>query len=256
VVHIDEPNTHPEEPMQKKKIFILLTLLFIPLFFTSCTDNERLTSIEKTQEEILAKVSAIEKNLENIFTRAQPRRPSIDPNKVHNIPTGASPIKGNKNAPVTIVEFSDFQCPYCSRLQPTLRQVLDAYPQEVRLVYKHFPLAFHKQARNAAKASMAAGEQGKFWGMHDIIFENYNTLTEEKFSEFAKQLGLDMEKFKTDYTSTKYDKQIQDEFNMGQRIGVRGTPTLFLNGKMMTRRSFNDFKQAIDEALKKKNTKG
>ncbi|MEF9438462.1 MAG: DsbA family protein, partial [Candidatus Mariimomonas ferrooxydans] len=80
-----------------------------------------------------------------------------------------------------MVEFSDFQCPYCVGLQPTLKKVLEAYPEEVKLVYKHFPLAFHAQARNAAKASQAAEEQGKFWEMHDLIFENYNTLTEEKF---------------------------------------------------------------------------
>ncbi|HDH51264.1 MAG TPA: thioredoxin, partial [Nitrospirae bacterium] len=136
-------------------------------------------------------------------------------------------------------------------LQPTLKQVLDAYPKEVRLVYKQFPLSFHPQARNASKAALAAGEQGKFWEMHDIVFANHNKLSEEKFKEFAAKIGLNAAKFDADYKSNKYDKQIQDEITLGNTVGVRGTPSLYLNGKKMAGRSLNDFKTAIDSALKK-----
>ncbi len=152
---------------------------------------------------------------------------------------------------MTIVEFSDFQCPYCSRLQPILREVLKTYPKEVKLVFKDFPLSFHKQAKNAAKAARASGEQGKYWEMHDLIFANYDKLTEEMFTEFASQLGLDTKKFTADYSGTKYDGLIKDDMSLGQRVGVRGTPTLFLNGKRMSNRSFDDFKIAIDTILKK-----
>ncbi len=237
--------------MRRGKILILLASLLIPLFFAGCADKEKLSEIENTQKDMLKKIASLEENQEKILKAFKPRGPEINPNKVYDIPVGSSPIKGNKNAPVTIIEFSDFQCPYCSRIQPTLKQVLNAYPEDVRLVYKHFPLAFHKYARPAAKASLAAREQGKFWEMHDIIFENYNKLTDESFGEFASKLGLDTNRFTADYNSTKYDQEIQQDFLLGQKVNVRGTPTLYLNGKMVGRRSFNDFKEAIDKILNK-----
>ena len=228
----------------------LVALCLIALFIiTGCADKETLNEIQNTQKEILAKITNIEKQISSFSPR---RRPTIDYNKVYTLPTAHSPIKGNKDAPVTVVEFSDFQCPYCSRLQPILQQVLKAYPKEVKLVYKHYPLSFHKQARNATKASMAAGEQGKFWEMHDVIFKNYTKLSEEKFKEFAEQLGLNVEKFTSDYSSTKYDQQIQQDIALGRSVAVTGTPTLFLNGKRMSGRSFEDFKSSIENITKKK----
>jgi protein-disulfide isomerase len=239
-----------------KKFFILTLVLSALLVLAGCTDNSALKEIQDTQQEILTsqkelltKVTDIEKKIANIKT--PPTRPTIDYNKVHNLPIGKSVVKGDKSAPVTIVEFSDFQCPYCSRLQPTLRDVLKAYPKDVKLVYKHFPLSFHKQAKNASKAAEAAREQGKFWEMHDVIYENFNKLTDKSFDEFAIKLGLDMEKFKADYASTKYDKMIQDDINLARKAGVTGTPSLFMNGKRMQRRSLDDFKQSIDKIIKK-----
>ncbi len=238
--------------MKREKGVIILALFLIPLLITaSCTDEEKLNNIQKTQKEILAKTITIQENQEKILKFFQPKKSAVDYNKRYNIPTGNSPIKGNKNAPVTIVEFSDFQCPYCAALQSTLKEVLKAYPKQVKLVYKHFPLSFHRQARNAAKASLAAKEQGKFWEMHDVIFENYNKLSEEKFKEFAAQLGLNVKQFIADYNSNKYDQQIQQDISIANNVGVRGTPTLFANGKRMGRRSFNDFKETIDKILKK-----
>lgn len=212
-------------------------------------DKEILTNIQNTQKEILAKISELEKKT---LSLPQPARLTVDYNKFQNIPLGKSPIKGVKTAPVTIVEFSDFQCPYCAQLQPTLREVLKAYPNEVKLVFKHYPLSFHAQAKNAAKASLASAEQGKFWEMHDAIFENFNKLSDEKFKELAAQIGLNVEKFTADYSSNKFDQQIQQDITLGNSIGVTGTPTLFLNGKRMMRRSLDDFKEAINNALKKK----
>ena len=130
--------------------------------------------------------------------------------------------------------------------------MLKAYPNEVKFVYKDFPLSFHKQAKNAAKAARAAGEQGKFWEMHDLIFEKYNLLTEEMFKEFATKLNLDVNRFIADFNSNKYDQLIQQDINLGRQSGVSGTPTLYMNGKRMQRRSFDDFKQSIDAILKQK----
>lgn len=238
----------------KKSVPILLVMVIIPFLFMNCVDNKKLESIEKTQKEILAKLESIEEKQESLSKATQPtrRRPQIDYNKVHNIPLGSSYIKGKKNAPVTIVEFSDFQCPYCARLQPTLNQVLKAYPDDVKLVYKDYPLSFHKQARNAAKAARAAGEQGKYWEMHDLIFANFSKLTEDMFKDFATKLNLDVNKFLADFNSNRYDALIQQDINLARTVGVTGTPTLFVNGKRMRRRSFEDFKAAIEGVLGKK----
>ena len=246
------------------KHLAVLMVLIVPLF-TGCMEKEkvdkayeqRLERIEGTQKDILAKMDSVEANQKEIIKlfkqgrAGKPGKPAIDYNKVHNIPIGSSPVRGNPNAPVTIVEFSDFQCPYCSKLQPTIKQVLAAYPDKVKLVFKEFPLSFHKQAKNASKATLAAGEQGKYWEMHDLVFENYNKLNEAKFKEFITKLGLDMDRFMKDYKSSKYDARIQKDINLGTSIGVRGTPTLFMNGKRMKGRSLEAFKSLIEGYLKK-----
>jgi protein-disulfide isomerase len=239
--------------IMRKIAVIVLSLLIVPLLMSGCTDKktmEKLNQLEQNQKSILAKLDTIEKQTKLAKAPAANTRPQIDWNKVHNIPIGSSFVKGNKDAKVTIVEFSDFQCPYCSRLQPTLKQVLEAYPNDVKLVYKDYPLSFHKNARPAAKAARAAGEQGKFWEMHDLIFANFSTLSEDKFIQFARQLGLDMEKFKADFKSSKYDALIQQDIALGRKVGVTGTPTLFMNGKRMQRRSFDFFKESIEGYLK------
>ncbi len=238
--------------MGRGKGLVVLVLLIIPTLIAGCVDKKKIDDIEETQKEILAKVEAIEKNQEEMMKFFRPRRPTVDYHKVHRIPVGKSKIRGNEKAPVTIVEFSDFQCPYCSRLQPILKQILEAYPNDVKLVFKDFPLSFHKHAKNAAKAAHAAGEQEKYWEMHDLIFENYNKLDENKFKEFAEKLNLNVEKFVADYNSNKYDNQIQQDINTGRSVGVSGTPTLFINGKKMRSRSFEDFKKVIEGYLKKK----
>ena len=236
----------------KRTFTVACMLIVVPLLLISCVDKGQLERIEQNQADILAKLKTMEEKIGKIPGRAAaPRRPAIDYNKVHNLPIGSSPIKGNKSAKVTITEFSDFQCPYCSRLQPTLKDVLKAYPNDVKIVFKDFPLSFHKEARNAAKAARAAGEQGKYWEMHDLIFANFSKVNEAMFKDFATKLNLDMTKFMADYSSNKYDALIQQDINLGRQVQVTGTPTLFMNGKRMQRRSLEDFKKLIDGYLKK-----
>jgi len=235
-----------------KRYFLLFAgLIAIVALLLGCTDQKRLENIEKTQQEILNKLKSIEQKQDQMARFFQSRRPTIDWNKVYKIPIGSSYIRGKKDAKVTIVEFSDFQCPYCARLQPTLKKVLKTFPNDVKLVYKDFPLSFHKYAKMAARAARAAGEQDKFWEMHDLIFESFSTLSEEKFKEFAKKLNLDMDKFLKDFKSDKYDKLIQADINLGRSVGVTGTPTLFINGKRVRNRSFEALKTTIEEYLKK-----
>ena len=170
--------------------------LILGLAFAGCGDQE----LREQQTQILEKLAKLEEGQKKIL-EARPaarRPPSEDFNKVHKIDVGSSPIKGNPNAPVTVVEFSDFQCPFCARSLPLLKQVADKYPDQVRIVYKHFPLNFHAQARPAAIAAIAAQEQGRFWEYHDVLFENIQKLGTADWDGFAKEAGLDVARFKKD----------------------------------------------------------
>lgn len=238
--------------MKRWKGFVVSALLLVPLLFTvACADEARIKKIEDEQASILNRLTALEETQKKILNALQPQRQQVDYNKVYNLPVGASPVKGDKVGAVTIVEFSDFQCPYCAQLQSTLKEVMAAYPKGVNLVFKNFPLSFHKQSRHAVNAALAAKEQGKFWEMHDILFENFNKMTDDSFKEFAAKLGLDEKKFMADFSSNKYDQLIQQDIDLAGTAEVNGTPTLFINGKRMQGRSIDDFKAAIDGILKK-----
>ena len=129
---------------------------------------------------------------------------------------------------------------------------MEAYPNDVKFVFKNYPLPFHKEAMPASKAAVAAGKQGKFWEMHDVIFENYRALNEELYVKTATELGLDVEKFKSDMNSPETAAFIQAEMKEAQKVGVRGTPTFFINGKKPQGRSFDLYKGIIDQQLKAK----
>ena len=132
-------------------------------------------------------------------------------------------------------------------------QVLKAYPNEVKFVYKELPLtSIHQNALNAAKAVVAAQKQGKFWEMHDKLFANQRALLPDNLKQYAQEIGLDVAKFEKDMTSPEVQKQIDADMKLAQDAEVRGTPTMFLNGKRVMNRSFEGLKQMIDEALKQK----
>lgn len=132
-------------------------------------------------------------------------------------------------------------------------QVLKAYPNEVKFVFKEFPLtSIHQNALNAAKAVAAAQKQGKFWEMHDKLFANQRALLPDNLKQYAQEIGLDVAKFEKDMTSPEVQKQIDADMKLAQDAEVRGTPTMFLNGKRVMNRSFEGLKQMIDEALKQK----
>lgn len=139
-------------------------------------------------------------------------------------------IKGPKNAKITIVEYSDFECPYCQKFHnETLAQVMTTYKNDVRLVYRHFPLDFHKQAMPAALASECASEQGKFWEMHDLLFQE-GVVQTGSYSEYAKKIGLNVGKFDTCFKDQKYIAKIQADQQGGSEAGVRGTPFSVIMG--------------------------
>jgi protein-disulfide isomerase len=143
---------------------------------------------------------------------------------------GDGPTFGPADAAVTLVEFSDFECPYCSRAAEVLEQIRDRYARfSVRSVFRQFPLGFHQQATPAARAALAAHAQGKFWPYHDLLFANQRELGPEKFQELARQVGLDMEAFLAASGGESLDPAIQADQALGEELCVNGTPTLFLN---------------------------
>lgn len=185
--------------------------------------------------------------------RKKRKRKEEDPNKIYNVPIGDAPNKGTKNAPITIVMFQDFQCPFSKRSQSTLEQLMTAYPNQVKLGFKHFPLGFHKNAAIAAEAAMAAGAQGKFWEMHDKIFANQKQINLDNLKSYAKDLNLDMNKFNDDLESHRFKKIVDEDIKKGKEVGVRGTPTFFINGrKLVGAKPLAEFQKVIDRLMKEK----
>lgn len=164
------------------------------------------------------------------------------------------PIKGDPNAIVTIIEFSDYQCPFCSRAEPTLDQLLQDYPTEVRVAFAQNPLAFHQNAKPAAKASYAAWKQGKFWEMHELLFANQKELSREFYIEKAEELGLNSEKFIRDMDSDAAESYIQKCMDEGQPYGVSGTPSFVINGVLFVgAQPIDKFKEVIDKEIARAN---
>ena len=173
-------------------------------------------------------------------------------NYVVHIDTKGSPFKGKANAPVTIVVFDDFECPYCHQLEPLLEQMFNKNKKNVKLVFKNMPLPFHKMADPAHRAAMAAEEQGKFWEFHDRLFKaKPEQLSIPFFYSIARDLGLDMKKFKADMNSTVVRQKINKDIVDAQKAGVTGTPTVFVNGEKLTQRTPAAFQRLIDQALQK-----
>jgi protein-disulfide isomerase len=147
------------------------------------------------------------------------------------VPTLGSPVMGPANAPITLVEFSDFQCPYCSKAVAQINATLKAYPNDVRLIFKQYPLETHPAASISAAASLAAHQQGKFWPMHDVMFANRPKLSRQSILAWAKDIGLDMKRFTADLDSDAIKKAVLRDQADGDKAGVEGTPTVFLNGQ-------------------------
>ncbi len=180
--------------------------------------------------------------------------PPEDFTKVYQIPVEHSSIYGNADAPITIVEFLDFQCPFCARFHEPMMEAVKAYPKKVKYILKNFPLSFHQYAKPAAKAAFAAREQGKYWEMVEALLSNGRDLSEEKIQEIAKQLKLDMKKFMKDYRKDdeKWESLIQKDVQLGIKVEVRGTPTFYINGRKTRARDVATWKAEIEKALKEK----
>ena len=147
------------------------------------------------------------------------------------IATGTDAAFGAADAKVTVVEFSDFQCPYCSRAATVANAIKKKYPEGVRFVFRQFPLSFHKDAHLASQAALAAGAEGKFWQFHDKLFENQKALGRDDLEKYAGEIGLDMDKFKKALDDGTYKAAVDKDIELGNKVSVTGTPTMFINGE-------------------------
>jgi protein-disulfide isomerase len=174
------------------------------------------------------------------------------PLPVYQISTDDQPTRGVATAPVTVVEFTDFQCPSCAAMEPVLERIMTEYGGRVRLVVRDFPLTQHENAFKAAEAAEAARAQGKYWEYAHLLFTNQKALEVPKLKEYATQVGLDRQKFDALLDSGQLADKVQADSVEGTRIGVNATPTLFINGRPLQERSYEALKNAIDAALKEK----
>jgi protein-disulfide isomerase len=177
---------------------------------------------------------------------------TLDPPRAA-VSDGGRPSKGPANAPVQIIEFSDFECPFCFRANPTVAQVLSTYGDRVRLVYRHLPLPNHPNARPAAEAAACANDQGRFWDYHDRLFANQAKLSVLDLKQHAADLKLDTDKFNACVDARRFQKDVDADLDAAQLLGVSGTPHFFINGRALSgAQPFEAFKAVIDEELSRK----
>jgi len=232
-------------------------------------DGHRLDEINQKLDRIAAQLdrcAQLDKcaqQLEKCVQAADSQRPAFprpsepDPAKVYSISIEGAAVKGPADALVTIVESADFQCPYCRRASLTLKQVEEAYGEEVRLAFLHNPLAFHDRALPAAIAVECAGEQGKFWEYHDKLFGEKPSLGDATLEKHARDVGIAVGEWKACLSSGKPRDKIVKQQRQAITMGARGTPAFFINGRFLSgARPFEQFKALIDEELKKARESG
>lgn len=181
---------------------------------------------------------------------------SLDPPRSHVTIADHDPSRGPKDAPITIVEFSEYQCPFCGRVTPTLKALEQKYAGKVRIVFKDFPLQNHLQAPKAAEAAHCAGDQGKYWEMHDLLFSNQQQLQIADLKKYAGGVGLDQAKFDQCLDAGTHAANVQADVDLGSQMGVQSTPTLYVNGRIVTgAQPASVFEAIIDDELSRKSGK-
>lgn len=198
-----------------------------PVSLAACVKEKRKCETCKPATEFLAKQvtrGATRTQAEQAF------RTRFAPDEVKTVDIEGSPFKGKKDAVVTIVEWADFECPYCGAVAPLLNNTVKKYPDHVKVVFKNYPLTIHKHALGAARASVAAQKQGKFWEMHALLFANGSQLSDD-FTPFAKQLNLDLKQFKKDFESEETADRVTADKKQADKLDLQGTPLIYINGR-------------------------
>lgn len=189
-----------------------------------------------------ASPSDIKANMDYVVGALQPRKIDIE----------GRPVYGNERAPVTVVVFADFECPHCRAEAPMLRQAIDQFRGRAKLVFKHFPLSAHPRAKVAAIATVAAQSQGKFWEMHDIVFENQDNLSDDDIRRYAQKIGLDMKQFDAEFSALKGKDLVEADRADGEKLDISGTPAVFVNGRYFNEYMFGGTVVGwIDDALRR-----
>jgi protein-disulfide isomerase len=202
---------------------------------------------DKATESRNALLRSLRSNAKVLVHLTEPRAVRVD------VPTDGAPFLGAVDAPVTIVEFSDFHCPYCKRVLPSLAEVRSRYGDKVKLVFRDFPLdRLHPQARRAAEAARCAHDQDKFWNYHDLLFANAPQVAPEQLRAYAQQVGLDVPAFERCLASGKHASGVQKDLDEGIRLGVSGTPAFFVNGRPLAgAQPVDRFVRVIDDELRR-----
>lgn len=257
--------------MKERTVVIIVSLMscmsFIlyPEIYARAADTADINKLQKEVSTLKEEVSGLKKEINELKVKVAGRQ-RYQPKELEEATVGIDddPVKGNNDAPVTIIEFSDFQCPYCGRFfKNTFPEIDKEYIKKgkVRYVFRDFPLEFHANAPKAAEAANCAGEQKKYWEMHDKIFDNQSSLTVDSLKEYAKELGLASGAFDSCLDSGRYVEEIKKDTEDGVQAGVSGTPSFFIGrsqkgsneivGKRIVgAQPWPVFKQAIDELLK------
>ena len=219
---------------------------------TSTADRrseERLARLEAMIESLGARLDALASSRPG--SSGRPGAP--DPGKTYEIDAGSSPSRGPADAAVTIVEFADFECPFCATAGATLQRLLEVYPQEVRVVFKHAPLPVHPRALLAHRAAAAAAAQGKFWEMHDLLFRSQDRLGREDLTDHARSLGLDLEAFERGLDAPEFAALVEADRVLAGRLGIAGVPSFFINGRYVAgAQPYDLFRELVEDELKAK----
>ncbi|MCL2100590.1 MAG: thioredoxin domain-containing protein [Fibromonadales bacterium] len=232
-----------------KKVILLPLLL---AFTMSCAKQG--PKEPQTNSELAAELAEIKSVLSYVLERGmnssfeQVKQEIEKANKVWDLKVNESPALGNSNAKIVIVEFTEFECPYCARVAPLLDSLTRAHPDKIRLVYKHFPLSFHKNAPAAGAAAIAAQKQGKFWEYRWALAPHFRSLNDSTFIAIAEQVGLNIEQFQKDMVLDAEKQAVMDrDMKLGMEVGVQGTPNFYVNGKRQDRFSPDLIEQLLKE---------
>jgi protein-disulfide isomerase len=243
--HLEHTLTAPVREEDVREIYersrsIMGTVTFDqaePAIRSYLEENRRTDARQAFVDSLLADAAA------DVVIHLQPPR--------YEVPVGGNEASfGDESAPLIVVEYSDFQCPFCKRAAPDLRKLVDVYPETVRLVWRHFPLPGHPEARGAAEAAACAGEQNAFWEYHDQLFANQDSLASADLRRYAEDVGLDVSQFDACVESHRYEATVTDDLAGGNRLGISATPAVFINGRLILGAvGYEVYRRVIDEEL-------
>lgn len=243
----------PRTPAFSGGATALLACLILSALLSACVSPQvetRLQKLEAKQDSLIRMITTMKEQSEYVAYRVGWRPPRDT--APQEIPIGGSPVQGNPNAVLTLVEFTDLECPYCAQIAPVLDSVAKAYPNDVKVVFKHFPLSFHPKARAAAAAAMAAGNQGKFFEFRYRVAPHFRSLGDSLYLAVAQELKLDVERFKQEMALTPEIGRVLDaDMELGRKVGVEGTPTIFVNGRLAEERTFDYFVKQLAKVKSK-----